>query len=173
MATRARKKTTTIPAFRELEKQVGRIRKDIERTANKVSREAARYIPKGSRRQFNDLMDRVGDLPKTVTKNVKKVRANVEESVEELRDTVQDLRGTVDKRVKALRKEAAENAQKTLDTIEKETRHQVERLLKVIGIPARSEIDGIKRRVGVLERKVDELAEGLMRKRGRDESQAA
>jgi predicted nucleic acid-binding Zn-ribbon protein len=174
MATRARKKTTTIPtSLKDLEKQVTKLRKDIEKTAGRVRREATRYIPKQGRRQLNDLIDRVGDLGGTVTKTVKNVRADVEGNFEELRDTVEDLRGTFDKRVKTLRKDVTDNAQTALETIETETRKQVEKLLKVLGVPAKSDIDGIKRRVGALERKLDELVEGALRKRNRDESQAA
>ncbi|MFN2427482.1 MAG: phasin family protein [Candidatus Binatia bacterium] len=170
MATRS-KKTTTIPTFRQIEKQVGRLRKDLERTVDRVGREAVRYIPKSSRRQFGDILERVNDLGETVskrvTKTVKGVRADVE-------DTVDDLRGTVDKRVKALRKDATETSQKALETIEKETRKQVERLLGAIGLPLRSDFDGIKRRIGALERQVEQLVEGTLRKRAKhDESQAA
>lgn len=173
MATKSRKKattTTTIPTLGQIEKQMGRLRKDIERTATRVRREAVSYLPKSSRRQFNEIVDRVGDLggnvSKRVTKAVGAVRADVEDSVE-------DLRGTVDKRVKAIRKDAVEGSQKVLDNLEKEVRKQVESLLRVIGIPARSELDGIKRRVGSLERKVEALVEGVMRKQKAGESQAA
>jgi polyhydroxyalkanoate synthesis regulator phasin len=171
MATRAKKKTTTIPTFRQLEKQVSRLRKDLERTVDRVSREAARYIPSQSRRQFGDILDRVNDLGDTVTKRVTKTVKGVRADVE---DTVEDLSGTVEKRVKALRKDATAAGQKALDTIEKETRKQVERLLSVFGLPARGDIDGIKRRVGALEHKVDELIEGTLRRRAKsDESRAA
>lgn len=173
MATRARKKattTTTIPTFGQLEKQVGRLRKDIERTVDRVSREAVRYIPKSSQRQFNDIVDKVGDLGGTVSKRVTKAVNTVRADVE---DTVEDLRGTVDKRVKALRKDATDSSQKVLDTVEKEVRKQVEGLLKVLGVPVRSDLDGIKRRVGALERKIEALVEGAMRKQKASESQAA
>jgi BMFP domain-containing protein YqiC len=163
MATRTRKKTTTtIPTFGQIEKQVGRLRKDLEKTVDRVGREAARYIPKSSRRQFTEILDKVGDLGGTVTKRVTKTVNTVRADVE---DTVGDLRGTVDKRVKSLRKDATEGGQKVIDTIEKEVRKQVEGFLKVLGVPVRSDLDGIKRRVGALERKVEEIVEGALRKR--------
>lgn len=171
MATRAKKKTTTIPTFRQLEKQVGRLRKDIERTVDRVSREATRYIPTSSRRQINEILDKVGDLSGTVTKRVTKTVKTVAADVE---DSVGDLRGTVDKRVKALTKDATATSQKALETLEKETRKQVERFLKAIGLPVRSDLDGITRRVGALERKVEEFLDAAPRKRARhDEHQAA
>jgi len=168
---KTKKKTSTIPSFRQIEKQVGRLRKDLEKTAKGVTREAARYIPKSSRRQIEDLVERVGDfsdtLTKQVTKQVKSVRADVE-------DTVFDIRGTVDKRVKAIRKDAAERTEKTFETIEKETRKRVERFLGALGLPVRSDLDGIKRRVGALERQVEQLVEGSIRRRkSSDESAAA
>lgn len=169
MATRTRKKAvkSTLPTLGQIEKQVGKLRKDIERTATRVSREAVSYIPKSSRRQFNEIVDQVGTVNKRVTKAVKTARADVE-------DTVQDLRGTVDKRVKALRKDVTETSQKALDTVEKELRKQVEGFLKTIGVPVRSDLDGIKRRVGSLERKVEALVEGQMRKHHKaSESEAA
>jgi len=172
MATRARKKatSTTIPTFVQLEKQVGRLRKDIERTVDRVGREAVRYIPKSSQRQFNDIVDKVGDLGGTVTKRVTKAVNTVRADVE---DTVEDLRGTVDKRVKALRKDATTTSQKVVETVEKEVRKQLETFLKTIGVPVRSDLDGIKRRVNAIERKVEALVEGQMRKHKVSESQAA
>jgi hypothetical protein len=166
MAKAKKKTTSTIPSFRQIEKQVGRLRKDLEKTAKNVTREAARYIPKSSRRQLSDLVERVSDLGETVTKQVKGVRSDVE-------DTVFDFRGTVDKRVKAIRKDAAERSEKALETIEKETRKRFERFFGAIGLPVRSDLDGIKRRVGALERQVEQLVEGSMRRRKNDESAAA
>jgi polyhydroxyalkanoate synthesis regulator phasin len=168
---KAKKKTSTIPSFRQIEKQVGRLRKDLEKTAKGVTREAARYIPKRSRRQLNDFVESVNDFSETLTKQVSKQVRNVRADVE---DTVFDFRGTVDKRVKAIRKDATERSEKVLDTIEKETRKRVERFLGAIGLPIRSDLDGIKRRVGALERQVEQLVEGSMRRRkSSDESAAA
>jgi len=167
MATKAKSKTSTIPTLRDLEKRATRLRKDLEKTANRVSREAARYIPKSSRKQFGELVEKVEDLSKTVTKRARSVRSEVE-------DTVEDLRGTVDKRVKALRKDATERVQETLETIEKETRQQFERVLKAIGLPVRSDLDGIKRRIGNLERRFEEYMDGAARRRSKvEESEAA
>ena len=166
MATRVKKKTSTIPSFRQLEKQVGRIRKDLERTVDRVSREAARYIPKSSRRQLNELLDNVGDLAGTVTKRVTKTVNTVRADVE---DGVFDLRGTVDKRVKSLGKDAVENVEKVYDTVEKEARKQIERLFKAVGVPLKGDIDVIRRRITALERKLDDLIETIKE----DESQAA
>ena len=150
MATKRAAKTTTIPTFQDITKQVDRLRKDVEKTVEKtvesVTREAKRYLPAKSRRQINDLIH-------TVTKTVDNVRTDVE-------DRVSDIRGTVDKRVKALRKDTTSRSQQALDTLEKETRKQVDRLLKALGVPLRGDIDGIKRRVGAIERKLDELLAG-------------
>ncbi len=171
MATRSKKNTSALPTFTQIEKQVGRLRKDLERTVDRVGREAARYIPEANRRQINEILDKVGDIGGTVTKRVTKTVETVRADVE---DSVEDLRGTVDKRVKAIRKDAVESSQKALDTIEKETRKQLDRLLKAIGLPVRSEIDGIKRRVGTLERRIEELIESTLRKRSKSgESEAA
>lgn len=167
MATKAKSKANTIPTLRDLEKRATRLRKDLEKTANRVSREAVSYIPKSSRRQFNELVEKVEDLGKTVTKRAKGVRADVE-------DTMDDLRGTVDKRVKALRKDTTDRAQEALDQIEKETRKQVERFLKAIGLPVRSDLDGLKRRVGNLERRFEEYLDTASRRRAKvEESEAA
>jgi hypothetical protein len=169
MGTRAKKKTNSIPSLREIEKQVGKLRKDLGKTVDRVSREAARYIPKSSRRQLEEIVEQVGDLRDSVTKSVTKTVKGVRVDVE---DTVGDLRGTVEKRVKALRKDASETSTKALERLEKETRRQVERFLVAIGLPARGEVDGIKRRVGALERKVEELVELTARRRSK-ESEAA
>jgi DNA anti-recombination protein RmuC len=167
MATKAKSKASTIPTLRDLEKRAARLRKDLEKTANRVTREAVRYIPKSSRRQFNELLEKAEDLGKTVTKRAKGVRSEVE-------DAVEDLRGTVDKRVKTLRKDTTDRAQEALDTIEKETRKQVERLLKAIGLPVRSDVEAIKRRVGNLERRFEEYMDGAARRRAKlEESEAA
>jgi hypothetical protein len=173
MATKARKKkSSTIPTLRDLEKRVGRLRKDIERTAGRVTREATRYIPKSRRRQINELVDRVGDLGGTVTKRLTKTVETVRADVE---DSVGDLRGTVDKRVKALRKDATDSSAKALETLEKEARKQVERVFRAIGLGVRSDVDGIKKRIANVERRLDDLVEALSsRKRPKaDESEAA
>jgi len=166
MTARAKKTATTIPSFRQLEKRVGKLRKDIERTVDRVGREASRYIPAANRRQLNDLFENVNDfagtVSKQVTKTVKTVRADVE-------DSVGDLRGTVDKRVKELRKDAVENGQKAFDSVEKEARKQLDRFLRAIGVPLRADVDAVKRRLGALERKIDDLIESLKD----DESAAA
>lgn len=172
MATKARKKATNTntPTFGQLEKQVGRLRKDIERTVDRVGREAGRYIPKSSQRQFNDLVGKVGDLSGTVTKRVTKAVNTVRADVE---DTVEDLRGTTVNRVNALRKDVTDSGQRALENVEKEIRKQFEGLLKALGVPMRSDLDGVKRRVGALERKIEALVEGTIREQKARESQAS
>lgn len=163
---RAKKNTSTLPSFRQIEKRVGRLRKDLERTVDRVGREATRYIPQSSRRQLNELIDNVGDLAgdvsKRVTKTVETVRADVE-------DSVFDLRGTVEKRVKALRKDVVDNGQKAIDSVEREARKQAERVLRALGVPLKADVDVVKRRLAALERKVEDLIETLKT----DESAAA
>jgi polyhydroxyalkanoate synthesis regulator phasin len=163
---RAKKNTSTIPSFGQIEKQVGRLRKDLERTVDRVGRQATRYIPKSSRRQINEIIDNVGDLAgnvsKRVTKTVETVRADVE-------DSVFDLRGTVDKRVKALRKDAVDRSEKAVETVEREARKQLERVLRVLGVAQKADVDGVKKRLTALERKVEDLIETLKA----DESEAA
>ncbi len=170
MATRARKKATTaIPTtFRDLEKQATRLRKDLGKTVDRVSREAASYIPKKNRRQLNDLVDKVSDFSETVTKRVTKTVKNVRADVE---DTVFDLRGTVDKRVKALRKDVTSSSEKALESFEKEARKRVEAVLHAIGVPTRSDLDGIRRRVNSLERQVELIVEGAMRRRHKSDEE--
>lgn len=171
MATRAKKKATTaIPTLRDLEKQATRLRKDLGKTVDRVSREAARYIPKKNRRQFNDLLEKVNDLGESVSKRVTKTVKNVRADVE---DTVFDLRGTVDKRVKALRKDVTTSSEKALESFEKEARKRVETVLHAIGIPTRSDIDRIGRRVHALERQVEQIVEGAIRKRAKAEEHEA
>jgi polyhydroxyalkanoate synthesis regulator phasin len=166
MASKAKKIEVAIPGMADIEKRVVRFRKDVERTVGNVSREAARYLPEGSKRQIDNLFDKVSDLGDSVTKTVTRTVRNVRGEVE---DTVEELRGTVDKRVKALRKDTTTRGQKALGTIEKEARKQIERLLKTLGVPVRSDLDGIKRRVGALERKIEEL----LKKKERSEREAA
>lgn len=176
MATKTKKKSTSaIPSLSQIEKrvekQVRRLQKDLRRNVKRASREASKYIPKSSRRQIGDIVDRVNDfgdsVTKTVNKTVKAVRSDVEDSFE-------DLRGTVDKRVSAIRKEATDTSRKAIESFEKETRKQFERLFSTIGLPVRSDIDSIRRRVGALERQVEQLVEGALRKRAKAaESEAA
>jgi len=166
MASKAKKIEVTIPGMADIEKRVVRLRKDVERTVGNVSREAARYLPESSKRQIDNLFEKVSDLGDSVTKTVTRTVRNVRGEVE---DTVEELRGTVDKRVKALRKDTTTRGQKAFGTLEKEARKQVERLLKTLGVPVRSDLDGIKRRVGALERKIEEL----LKKKERSEREAA
>ncbi|HYB98242.1 MAG TPA: hypothetical protein VEC57_03825 [Candidatus Limnocylindrales bacterium] len=149
MATK--KQATTIPMMDDLTRRVGRIRKDVERTVERVRREATRYLPEQGRRQLDVLVDRVSELSGTVTKTVDNVYADVEVRVS-------DLRGSVEKQVKALRKDTTSVSQKALTQIEKEARRQIERLLKNLGVLQRSDLDGLKRRISAIERKLDELA---------------
>ena len=151
MATKTKEAAYGIPGFEDLSKQVRRLRKDVEHTVDRVRREATRYLPERSRRQLDDLIDRVSELGGTVTKTVDNVREDIEERVS-------DVRATVDKQVRAIRKDTTTRSQQALTTLEKEARKQLERFLKTIGVPLRQDLDGIRRRISAIERKIDELA---------------
>ena len=168
MGTRNKKKQTT--TFGAFEKQFGRLRKDLDKAVDRVTREASRVVPKATRRQLNDALGVVssvgGDVTRRVTKAVDGVRSEVEGNLEQ-------LRGTVNQRVRTLRKDATQASEKAVADVEKEVRKQAERLFKVLGLPVKSDLDSLKRRIGAVERKIEELVEGSARKRAKAEASEA
>ena len=67
------------------------------------------------------------------------------------------VRGTVDKRVSTLRKETEKSRKKVVTSVEKQTRKYIERVFKQFKLPVRGDVDSLKRRLTMLERRIQEL----------------
>lgn len=70
------------------------------------------------------------------------------------------MRGTVDKRVNSIRKETASQRRKIFTSVEKQTRKYVEQVFKQFKLPVRGDVDAVKRKLTVLERRIQELEKG-------------
>jgi BMFP domain-containing protein YqiC len=148
---RASKKTqASVLPLNEIRQRVGRIRKDVEGAVETIGKRAVDILPRQQRKQVDEVLDRINSVRGDMNKAVESWRADLEKSFKV-------VRGTVDKRILALRKETQSRSQTLAGTVEKETRKYVERVFKQLRLPVRGDVDGLRRRLNALERRVQEL----------------
>ena len=148
---RASKKTQpSVLPLKEIRQRVERIRKDVEGAVETIGKRAAEILPDQQRKQVDEVVERINSVRSDVNKAVESWRADLEKSFKV-------VRGTVDKRITTLRKETQSRSQTLVGTVEKETRKYVERVFRQFKLPVRSDLDGLRRRLNALERRIDEL----------------
>jgi len=148
---RASKKTqASVLPLKEIRQRVDRIRKDVEGAVETIGKRAVDILPREQRKQVDGVLDRINTVRGDVNKAVESWRADLEKSFKV-------VRGTVDKRIVTLRKETESRSQSLIGTVEKETRKYVERVFKQFKLPVRSDVDGLRRRLNALERRVEDL----------------
>ncbi len=135
--------TLTLPTLDDLGDQAGKLRKDFEKALEDAGKRAADLLPASGRK-------RLDEWTKAADKRVAGLRKDVDKRVAALRKDV-------DKRVDTLRKDAEKRTKSVTDTIEKEARKQLNTMFKRMRLPVRSDIDGLKRRMTSIERKLDQL----------------
>jgi 2-succinyl-5-enolpyruvyl-6-hydroxy-3-cyclohexene-1-carboxylate synthase len=104
-----------------------------------LGKRAADMLPKSSRRQLDDTVDRLQKVRKDTEKRLQKARKDL------------------DKQVASVRKDVDKRTRGVVGTIEREARKQIEALYKRLNLPVQSDINSLKRRLTGIERKLDQL----------------
>ena len=97
-------------------------------------------LPEGSRKQVDQVIDRLSDVRGDVNKRVDAVRSDLE------------------KQVTSIRKQTEKRSRKLTSVVQKQARKYAEDLFKSLRLPVRKDLDAIKRRLTSIERRIDELA---------------
>jgi polyhydroxyalkanoate synthesis regulator phasin len=141
MATKKIETLFAIPTLQDLTTQADNFRSEFEASAARLGRQARGFLPEQGQRGLDVVVDGITDVREDTTKRVVA------------------LRKELDSRLAGVTKEITARRKKTVTTIERETRKRVESVYKRISLPVRGDLDGIKRRITRLERKIDQLLE--------------
>jgi len=144
---KTRKSTAKVTSLHEVRSRVGQIRQDVEEVVGNLRERAVRALPAGQRKQVDEVFDRITSVGHDVNKTVGSWRADLEKQF-------RTIRGTVDKRVTTIRKKTESRSKTLLASVEEDVRKYVDGVLKRLQVPVHSDIDGIKRRLGAIERRL-------------------
>lgn len=151
MAKRKMKKSTAkVTSIHEVRYRVGQLRQDVEEVVGNLRKRAVRALPAGQRKQVDEVFDRITSVGHDVNKTVGGWRADLEKQF-------RMLRGTVDKRVTSIRKQTESRSRTILTSVEADVRKYVDGVFKRFQLPVHSDIEGIKRRLGAIERRLAQL----------------
>jgi ABC-type transporter Mla subunit MlaD len=147
---KTRKSTAKVTSIHEVRSRVGKIRQDVEEVVDNLRKRAVRALPAGQRKQVDEVFDRISSVGHDVNKTVGGWRADLEKQF-------RTLRGTVDKRVTTIRKQTESRSRTLLTSVEEDVRKYVDGVFKRFQLPVHSDIEGIKRRLGAIERRLASL----------------
>jgi len=147
---RTRKSTAKVTSIHEVRSRVGKIRQDVEEVVGSLRKRAVRALPAGQRKQVDEVFDRISSVGHDVNKTVGSWRADLEKQF-------RTLRGTVDKRVTTIRKQTESRSRTLLASVEEDVRKYVDGVFKRFQLPVHADIEGIKRRLGAIERRLASL----------------
>ncbi|MFP6625969.1 MAG: hypothetical protein VCA74_02770 [Deltaproteobacteria bacterium] len=136
----AKKQKTQIFDLGEIRERMEKMSKDIEQSVGDLGKKAADALPEGSRKQVDQVIDRLSDVRGDVNKRVDAVRSDLE------------------KQVTSIRKQTEKRSRKLTSVVQKQARKYAEDLFKSLRLPVRKDLDAIKRRLTSIERRIDELA---------------
>jgi archaellum component FlaC len=139
-----------VTSIHQVRTRVGKIREDVEEVVGNLRKRAVRALPAGQRKQVDEVFDRITSVGHDVNKTVGGWRADLEKQF-------RMLRGTVDKRVTTIRKQTESRSRTLLATVEEDVRKYVDGVFKRFQLPVHSDIEGIKRRLGTIERRLAAL----------------
>ena len=140
-----------IPGWEALGTRFEQVTADINETVESLTKRATDLLPEAGRRQLDGALDQVTELREDVTKRFDGVRGDVEERID-------DVRGSFDKQIASLRKETDARRKAAVTSVERTARKQAETLFKRLSLPVQSDLNTLKRRLTVIERKIDALA---------------
>ena len=149
MAKRKTRKSK-VTSIRQVRSRVGKIRQDVEEVVGSLRKRAVRALPPDQRKQVDEVFDRLTSVGQDVNKTVGGWRADLEKQF-------RVLRGTVDKRVTTIRKQTESRSRNILASVEEDVRKYVDTVFKRFQLPVHSDIEGIKRRLGTIERRLAAL----------------
>jgi hypothetical protein len=147
---KTRKTTAKVTSIRDVGSRVDQIRQDVEDAVGNLRKRAVRALPAGQRKQVDEVFDRISSVGHDVNKAVGGWRSDIEKQF-------RILRGTVDKRVTRIRKRTESRGRDMLSSVEGDVRKYVDGVFKRFQLPVHSDIEGIKRRLGAIERRLAAL----------------
>lgn len=151
MAKRKTRRTSgKVTSIHEVRSRVGKIRQDVGEVVGNLRKRAVRALPAGQRKQVDEVFDRITSVGHDVNKTVGSWRSDLEKQF-------RMIRGTVDKRVTNIRKQTETRSRTLFATVEEDVRKYVDGVFKRLQIPVHSDIEGIKRRLGAIERRLAAL----------------
>ena len=155
------KRRTTKSAARsasitDIRSRVDRIRHDVEEAVGTLRKRAVRALPVTQRKQVDEVFDRLTSVSQDVNKTVGHWRADLEKRF-------RVIRGTVDKRVNTIRKRTRSQSRTLVNGLEGDVRKYVDGIFRRLQIPVFGDIETIKRRLSMIERRLASLEKGERR----------
>jgi len=147
---RTRRSNAKVTSINEVRSRVVQLRQDVEEVVGKLRKRAVRALPPGQRKQVDEVFNRLTSVGQDVNKTVGGWRADLEKQF-------RTIRGTVDKRVTSIRKKTGTRSRTLMATVEQDVRGYVDGVFKRLQIPVHGDIEGIKRRIGAIERRLAAL----------------
>jgi polyhydroxyalkanoate synthesis regulator phasin len=145
-----RQSQVSILQLGELRARVDRIRRDVEEAVESLGKRAVHSLPPRGRRQVDEVLDRISTVRGDVNKTVDGWRSDLEKRY-------RVVRGTVDKRVSTIRRQTRSRSRRIVTLVEKRTRRYIDLVVRQLRLPMRSDIEAVKRRLGALERRVEDI----------------
>ena len=140
----------------DIRSRVDRIRHDVEEAVGTLRKRAVRALPPQQRKQVDEVFDRLTSVSHDVNKTVGHWRADLEKRV-------RVIRGTVDKRVNTLRKRTRAQGRTLVNGLEGDVQKYVAGIFRRLQIPALGDVESIKRRLSLIERRLAALEKGERR----------
>ncbi len=150
---RSRKAGARVATVTDIRSRVDRIRQDVEKTVDTIRKRAVSALPATQRKQVDEVFDRITSVSQDVNKTVGHWRADLEKRL-------RGLRGKVDKRVNTLRKRTRAQSRSLVSNLEGDVRKVVDGFFHRLPLPVNGDIESIKRRLSVIERRIAALEKG-------------
>jgi hypothetical protein len=153
---KSRKSGTRTASITDIRSRVDRIRHDVEEAVDTLRKRAVGVLPAPQRRQVDEVFDRLTSVSHDVNKAVGHWRADLEKRF-------RVIRGTVDKRVSTLRKRTETQRRTLVGGFEGDVRKVVGGIFRRLQLPVNGDIEAIKRRLSLIERRLGALEKGERR----------
>lgn len=153
---KSRKSGARTASITDIRSRVDRIRQDVEEAVDTLRKRAVGALPPPQRRQVDEVFDRLTSVSHDVNKTVGHWRADLEKRF-------RVVRGTVDKRVRTIRKRTQTQGRTLVSGFEGDLRKIVDGIFRRFQIPVHADIETIKRRLSLIERRLGALEKGEQR----------
>jgi len=154
MANRkSRKAGARTASITDIRSRVDRIRQDVEEAVDTLRKRAVGALPVPQRKQVDEVFDRLTSVSHDVNKTVGDWRADLEKRF-------RLIRGTVDKRVNTLRNRTRTQGRTLVTGFEGDVRKYIDGIFRRLQLPVHGDIEAIKRRLALIERRLAAIAKG-------------
>ena len=153
---KSRKGAARVATVTDIRSRVDRIRQDVEEAVDTLRKRAVRALPATQRKQVDEVFDRITSVSHDVNKTVGHWRADIEKRF-------RVIRGTVDKRVNTIRKRTSTQGRSLVSNLEGDVRKAVNGFFRRLQLPVNGDIETIKRRLALIERRLSALEKAEQR----------